>query len=117
MPRRPTVLYLATMSRTALAAGSSDEPDALQHVPADVSRPVLPGRLAFVAARTAAPNGPGLQDLITFRGGGPERIVHVEPNLILAFTGAVFFTAKMRKVGDPDDSIKGDMLVIDRDEW
>lgn len=54
--------------------------------------------------------------MIATTKAGPNRVIHVEANLVLALPGAIRLAAKMRQIRDPNDAVQRQMLIINEDD-
>lgn len=64
----------------------------------------------------AAPSVQGRQDFVATAQRGPQRIVDVQPDFVLALALAIGFATEVRQIGNPDDAIERNVFVINQDD-
>ena len=58
----------------------------------------------------------GRQHVIPFLPRGPDGFVLLQPDFIISLAIAIFIAAKMGRIRNPKNAIKGDVLVVNQDK-
>lgn len=66
--------------------------------------------------RVTTPIVERFQYVIAATQAGPNGVIHVEPDLVLALAGTIRLAAKMWQVRDPNDAVEWQMLIINEDD-